>query len=164
MTNNISNHEMNPFNKMNVSIESCKKGLTAICIIGIVTSLLELFGGLVCMGTGVYNLAGGSVLSPLPSDETVILGLVLLVTGLFSMSKNIFGLKGMQTPSLLTPALVMGVIAAVLSGGNLITVLTDHYQLAPMISMVCTFVLNCLFCFCVAKIRTSNKAVKAVAK
>ena len=164
MTNDISNHETCVLNNKtldkNISIKTCKNVLYGICAIGIGTSLLEIFCGLACVGGGLYALATETVLSLLSAEAILSIGIFFLHLGLFSMIKNLLGIKGADNPDKIIPALILGVIAMIFSGGNLVHVLSKSFDLFPLIIMVLTFALNAGFCFCTVMIHLANREAK----
>ncbi len=164
MTNDISNHETCVLNNKtldkNISIKTCKNVLYGICAIGIGTSLLEIFCGLACLGGGLYALATETILSLISAETLLIVGISVFLLGLFNMAKNLLGLKGADTPDKIIPALVLGVVGMLFSGGNLINGFHGGFELFPLIIMSLTFILNAGFCFCTVKIHLANREAK----
>ena len=168
MTKDVTEHKLDIMNSKNmnknISMDTCKNVLYGICTIGIATSLLQLFSGLACLGGGIYALATETILSLISAETLLIVGISVFLLGLFNIAKNLLGLKGADNPDKILPALVLGVVGMLFSGGNLVNGFHGGFELFPLIIMSLTFILNAGFCFCTVMIHLANREAKTATK
>ncbi|MCB6203879.1 hypothetical protein [Extibacter muris] len=125
-----------------------------------VTSVLQIIGGILSIILAVLSIVGGGLLGAASSNASglaqsagvlttgmlMVLGVIVLLGGIFSLVCGLFGLKGSNgSKGKLKAALVLGWISLVLSIVSVIGDIAGGADTKEMLSMVYSLLIPVLF-------------------
>ena len=145
-----------------MSLETSRKVLKIVGILIIISAVISLIGGIAFLGIGNWAAGDAEILAEEGAVEgiggTILLGGLLLVSGIFSLIEGIISVKASKNNKFGTAAFIFAILGLLSSIGSAINSISNDASASNIGSSVLTIVLSVLILLAANKIRLARKA------